>query len=150
MANANCSSRGPAREKKIKMNCCRASFFDGHRVVHDERLLCYHTRNIFQVDGYLFRSVTQLVKQMCCLLPEWTSYDYLPELGGKICPNWGVNCPPDPPSRTPMPIYSIFNRTLEKECYAFSVSPRCSCIGLYMPNLCVSPELVRSWTSRRN
>ena len=28
------------------------------------------TRNVSQVDGYLFRSVTQLVKQMCCLLPE--------------------------------------------------------------------------------
>ena len=45
-------------------------FFDGDMVVPDERLLCYPTRNIFQVDGYLFRSVTQLVKQMCCLLPE--------------------------------------------------------------------------------
>ena len=42
-------------------------FVDCHRVVPDERLLCYSTS---QVEGYLFRSVTKLVKQMCCLLPE--------------------------------------------------------------------------------
>ena len=40
------------------------------RVVIDERLLCYPTWNVSQVDGYLFRSVTQLVIQMCCILPE--------------------------------------------------------------------------------
>ena len=27
-------------------------------------------RNEYRVDGYVFRSVTQLFKQMCCLLPE--------------------------------------------------------------------------------
>ena len=43
------------------------------RVVPGERLLCYPTRNASQVDGYLFHSVTQLVKQMCCLLPEQMS-----------------------------------------------------------------------------
>ena len=45
-------------------------FVDDRRVVPDERLMCYPTRNVSQVDGYLFRSVIQLVKQMCCLLPE--------------------------------------------------------------------------------
>ena len=68
-------------------------FLDSRRVVPDERLLCYPTRNVSQVDRYLFRSVTQLVKQMCCLLPEKMSY--LPEF-------WGVNRPPDPLSRMPM------------------------------------------------
>ena len=71
MANTNCSSRGPAREKKIIMNyILQCIFVDGRRVVPDERLLCYPTRNVSQVDGYLFRLVRQLVKQMCCLLPE--------------------------------------------------------------------------------
>ena len=68
MANTNCLSWGPAREKKKELLQCL--FFDGHRVVSDERLLCYPTRNVSQVDGYLIRSVTQLVKQTCCLLPE--------------------------------------------------------------------------------
>ena len=69
MANTNCLSRGPAREKK-KNELLQFLFFDGRRVVHDERLLCYPIRNVSQVDGYLFRSVTQLVKQMCCVLPK--------------------------------------------------------------------------------
>ena len=69
MANTNCLSRGPAREKNnnVLFQCL---CFDDRRVVPDERLLCYPTRNISQVDGYLFRSVTQLVKQMFCLLPK--------------------------------------------------------------------------------
>ena len=46
------------------------SLFYGRRVVPDERLLCYPTRNVSHVDGYVFRSVTRLVKQMCCLFPE--------------------------------------------------------------------------------
>ena len=56
-------------------------FFDGLRVVPDERLLCYPTRNVYQVDGYVFLSVTQLVKQMCCHLPELMSY--LREMGSQ-------------------------------------------------------------------
>ena len=45
-------------------------FFDGRRVLPDERLLCCPARNVSHVDGYLLRSVTQLVKQMCYVLPE--------------------------------------------------------------------------------
>ena len=98
MANANRLSRGPAKEKKIIMNCYRAYFY-GHMVVPDERLLCYPTRNIFQVDGYLSRSVTQLVKQNVLSSARMNVYariwgSNLPELGGQL--------PPDPPSRTPM------------------------------------------------
>ena len=100
-----------AREKRKNNELLQSLFVDGHRVVPDERLLCYPTRNIFQVDGYLFRSVTQLVKQMCCLLPELR---ICPKLGGQICPNWGVNCPPDPPSRAPMILISA---TMEKTCH---------------------------------
>ena len=48
----------------------QCQFFDDRRVVPDERIICYPILNVSQVDGYLFRSVTQLVKQMCCLLPE--------------------------------------------------------------------------------
>ena len=62
-------SRGPARGKNNN-DLLQCLFFDGRRVVPDERLLCYPTRNVSQVDGYFFRSVTQLVKQMCCLLHE--------------------------------------------------------------------------------
>ena len=49
MANAICLSRSPAREKKIIINelqCTCRAFFDGRRVVPDERLLCYPTRNV--------------------------------------------------------------------------------------------------------
>ena len=39
-------------------------FFDGRRIVSDERLPeHYPTRNVSQVDGYLFRSMTQLLSQ---------------------------------------------------------------------------------------
>ena len=48
--------------------------------------------------------VTQLVKQMCCLLPEYVVF----------CPNKchvsariGGSAPPDPPSRTPMPFTDL-------------------------------------------
>ena len=58
----------PGRKNNNELLQCL--FFYGRRVVHDERLLCYPTRNVSQVDGYLFRSVTQLVNQMCCILPE--------------------------------------------------------------------------------
>ena len=57
-----------------------------------ERVLCYPTRNVSHVDGYVFRSVTQLVKQMCCLVPEYMSYP----------PQWGGQLTPDPPPRTSM------------------------------------------------
>ena len=63
-------SRDPAREKEKNIELLQCLFLDGRRVVPDEHLLCYPTRNLSQVDGYLFRSVTQLVKQMCCLLPK--------------------------------------------------------------------------------
>ena len=63
-----CHAAPPGRKNNNEL--LQSVFFDGNRVVPDERLLCYPTRNIFQVDGYLFRSVTRLVKQMCCLLPE--------------------------------------------------------------------------------
>ena len=56
--------------------------FDGRRVVPNERLFCYHTRNVSQVDEYLFRSATQLVKQNCVVFAR-------------------INVP-DPLSRTPM------------------------------------------------
>ena len=59
----NCLSRGPAREKNSNTELLQCLFVDGRRVVPDERLLCYPTRNVSQVDGYLFRSMTQLVKQ---------------------------------------------------------------------------------------
>ena len=61
-------SRGLAREKNNNNELLKCLFFTV--VVPDERLLCYPTRDVSQVDGYLFRSVTPLVKQMCCLLPE--------------------------------------------------------------------------------
>ena len=48
----------------------KSLLFDGCTVLPDERLFCYHTRNVSQADGYVFRSVTQLVKQMICLVPE--------------------------------------------------------------------------------
>ena len=57
----------PRQGENIIMNYCSAYFMT---VVLDERLLSYPTRNVSQVDGNLFRSVTQLVKQICCLLPE--------------------------------------------------------------------------------
>ena len=60
----------PNGERKKHNELLQSLFFYGRRVVHDERLLCYPTWNVSQVDGYLLRSVTQLVKQMCCLLPE--------------------------------------------------------------------------------
>ena len=59
-----------AREKNNNNELLQNLFFYGRRVVPGERLLCYHTQNVSRVDGYLFRSVTQLVKQMCCLLHE--------------------------------------------------------------------------------
>ena len=37
----------PRQGEKIILNYCRA-FFDGRRVVPDERLLCYPTRNVSQ------------------------------------------------------------------------------------------------------
>ena len=63
-----CHAAPPGRNNNNELLQCL--FFDGRRVVPDEHLLCYPTRNVSQVDGNLFRSVTQLVKQMCCLLPE--------------------------------------------------------------------------------
>ena len=39
MANTNCLSRGPAREEKNN-ELLQSLFFDGRRVVPDERLLC--------------------------------------------------------------------------------------------------------------
>ena len=69
MMNTNCFQAAPPGRKNNN-ELLQCLFFDGHKVVPDERLLCYSTRNVSQVDGYLFRSVTQLVKQMCCLLPE--------------------------------------------------------------------------------
>ena len=48
MANANCLSRGSVGEKKNNNELLQSLFFEGHRVVPDERLLCYPTRNIFQ------------------------------------------------------------------------------------------------------
>ena len=83
MANTNCFHAAPPGRKKIILSQCL--FFDGRRVVPDERLIYYPTRNVSQVDEYLFRSVTQLVKQMCCLLTEYMSY--LPEFGGSTAPN---------------------------------------------------------------
>ena len=67
----------PGEEKKI-MNYCSAYFFEGGRVVPDERLLCYPTQNISRVDGYLFRSVTQLNHLKKCVV---------------FCPNKCRNCP---------------------------------------------------------
>ena len=69
MANNNCLARSPAREKNNN-ELLQCLFYDSGSVVPGERLLCYPTRNVYQVDGNLFRSVTQLVKQLCCLLPE--------------------------------------------------------------------------------
>ena len=83
MANTNCFTR-PRQGEKYNNELLQCLFFDGRRVVPDERLLCYPTRNVSQVDGYLFRSVTQLVKQMCCLLSE--SVFYLPEFLGSTAP----------------------------------------------------------------
>ena len=60
----------PRQGEKTNNELLQYLFFDDHRVVPDERLLYYPTRTLSQVDGYLFCSVTQLVKQMCCLLPE--------------------------------------------------------------------------------
>ena len=69
MVNTNCfHAAAPARKNNNELLQCL--FFDGRRVVPDERLLWYPTRNVSQVDGYLFGLVTQLVKQMRCLLPE--------------------------------------------------------------------------------
>ena len=76
MANTNCLLRGPARERKHNNEILQCLLFDGRRVAPDERLLCYPIRNVSQVDGYLFRSVTQFVSKC------------------RICPNWGVNRPP--------------------------------------------------------
>ena len=55
----------PCQGEKNNNELLQRLFFDGHREVPDERLLCYPTRNLSQVDGNLFRWLTQLVKQMC-------------------------------------------------------------------------------------
>ena len=47
----------PRQGEKNNNELLRSLFFDGRIVVPDERLICYPTRNLFQVDGYLFRSV---------------------------------------------------------------------------------------------
>ena len=60
----------PRQGEKNNNELLQCLFLDDRIVVPDERLLCYPTRNVSHVDGYLFRSVTQLVEQMCCLLPE--------------------------------------------------------------------------------
>ena len=41
----------PRQGEKNNNELLQSIFFDIHRVVPDERLLCYPTRNIFQVDG---------------------------------------------------------------------------------------------------
>ena len=79
--------------KKKYDELLQSQFFDGRRVVPDERLLCYPARNVSQVDGYLFRSVSQLVKHML-------SFARIYVVSARIL--GGVNCPPDPPSHTPM------------------------------------------------
>ena len=63
-----CHAAPPGRNNNNEL--LQFLFYDSGRAVPDERLLCYPTRNVYQVDGNLFRSVTQSVKQMCCLLPE--------------------------------------------------------------------------------
>ena len=70
MADTRLFVTRPSQGEKNNNELLQCLFFDGRRVVPDERLLFYPTRNVSQVDEYLFRSVTQLVKQMCCLLPE--------------------------------------------------------------------------------
>ena len=52
MANANCLSRGSAREKNNNNELLQSLYFDGRREIPNERLLCYDTRNVSQVDGY--------------------------------------------------------------------------------------------------
>ena len=63
-------SRGPARKKKF--NFCSI-----------------YLLTVVEADGYLFRSVTRLVKQMCCLLPECGGHHRM----------WG-----SPPPLTPRPV----------------------------------------------
>ena len=60
----------PRQGEKSNNELLQCQFFDGRIVVPDEHLVCYPIRDVSQVDGYLFRSATQLVKQMCCFLPE--------------------------------------------------------------------------------
>ena len=81
-----CHAASPRRKNNELLLCL---FFDGRRVVPDEHLLCYPTQNVSQVDGYLFRSVTQSNK---CVVFCPTKF--------RICPNFGGST--DPPSCTPM------------------------------------------------
>ena len=48
-----CHAAPPERKNK---KIIAMPIFDGRRQVPYERLFCYPTRNVSQVDGYLFRS----------------------------------------------------------------------------------------------
>ena len=50
-----CNAAQPVRKNDNELLQCL--FFDDRRVVLYERLLCYPTRNVSQVDGYLFRYI---------------------------------------------------------------------------------------------
>ena len=57
-----CRTQIVCHEEKNNNELLQCQFLDDRRVVGlpDERLICYPTRNISQVDGYLFRLMTQL------------------------------------------------------------------------------------------
>ena len=93
MANTNCFTR-PRQGEKYYNELLQCLFFDGRRVVPDVT----PTRNVSQVDGYLFRSVTQLVKQM--------SFARINVVSARML---GVNCPPDFPYHSPMAISPLSN-----------------------------------------
>ena len=92
MANTNCFHAAPPGRKNSN-ELLQCLFVDGRRAVPDERLLCYPTRKVSQVDGYLFRSVT--VSQTNVL-----SFARINVVSARIL--GGVNC--TPPPVTPRPV----------------------------------------------